>query len=477
MPELSLHHIDQISKDISKQEIIFSHLLEDLIDHVCCDVEYEMQKGIDFSEAYRNVKKKMGSGRLKEIQKETLYQVDTKYRKMKNTMKFSGVAGTILLGIAAAFKIQHWPGSAVMMTLGALTLAFVFMPSALGVLWKETHNRKRILLFVSVFMAGMFFILGTLFKVQHWPFAGILLSIAAVSGILFFVPTLTLSMIQDQENKSKRPVYMLGALGIIFYAIGLFFKIQHWPLATIMMTLGVIVLSFIAFPWFTYITWKEDNHVSPRFIFIIIGFLVIIVPGVLINLNLQNSYDAGYYPHVEQQQIMYNTLYANNLAVLNQYQDSAGYKSMEQLHSRTKETLAYIGNIQTQMIAESEGKPGVPALSPSQILQTETGPQIQYNLLSNAFNPGPVFNFLMPGSKTREELISIVNEYRSYLSGLNSGNDIEKIKNLIDASVFLPFHTENGSEVSLISGLHALQMLKNSILTVESIELRSFAKK
>ncbi len=46
MPELNLQNIDQIRSDISRQEITFSHLLDDLIDHVCCDVEYEMQKGI-----------------------------------------------------------------------------------------------------------------------------------------------------------------------------------------------------------------------------------------------------------------------------------------------------------------------------------------------------------------------------------------------------------------------------------------------
>ena len=49
MPELSLHNIDQISRDLRKQDITFSHLLEELIDHVCCDVEYEMQNGLDFS--------------------------------------------------------------------------------------------------------------------------------------------------------------------------------------------------------------------------------------------------------------------------------------------------------------------------------------------------------------------------------------------------------------------------------------------
>src|SRR5664279_58242 len=149
MPELSLYHIDQISRDITRQEITFSHLLEDLIDHVCCDVEYEMQTGLDFGEAYKKVRKKMGSRRLKEIQEETLYAVDTKYRYMKNTMKISGVAGTVLFGFAAMFKIQHFPLAGALMTLGAMLLAFVFLPSALSVLWKETHNRKRLFLFIS----------------------------------------------------------------------------------------------------------------------------------------------------------------------------------------------------------------------------------------------------------------------------------------------------------------------------------------
>src|SRR5664280_3556088 len=183
MPELSLHHIDQISRDISRQEITFSHLLEELIDHVCCDVEDEMRKGMNFTDAYQRVKQKMGSRRLKEIQEETLYAVDTKYRFMKNTMKISGVAGTVMFGFAAMFKIQHWPGAGYIMTLGALLLAFVFLPSALSVLWKETHNRKRLFLVISAFFAGMLFILGTLFKIQHWPMAGSILTLAAISGI------------------------------------------------------------------------------------------------------------------------------------------------------------------------------------------------------------------------------------------------------------------------------------------------------
>jgi hypothetical protein len=62
MPELSLYNIDQISVEVRRQEITFSHLPSDLIDHICCDVEYEMQNGMSFSEAYKRVKQKMGTG-------------------------------------------------------------------------------------------------------------------------------------------------------------------------------------------------------------------------------------------------------------------------------------------------------------------------------------------------------------------------------------------------------------------------------
>ena len=58
--------------------------------------EQEMAEGLDFPDAYRRVKEKIGYRRLKEIQEETLYAVDTKYRNMKKTMKISAIAGTIV---------------------------------------------------------------------------------------------------------------------------------------------------------------------------------------------------------------------------------------------------------------------------------------------------------------------------------------------------------------------------------------------
>jgi hypothetical protein len=476
MPELSLQHIDQISRDISREEISFSHLLEDLIDHVCCDVENEMQKGLNFSEAYQQVKKKMGSRRLKEIQEETLYAVDTKYRYMKITMKISGVAGTVLFGFAALFKIQHWPLAGVLMTLGALVLAFIFLPSALSVLWKETHNRKRLFLVFSAFLAGMLFIFGTLFKIQHWPMAGALLTLAALSGILFFIPALALSRLSEPENKAKRPVYIIGAIGSVLFVAGMLFKIQHWPLATVFILFGIFLLCFLAIPMFTWLTWKEENHISPMFIFLIIGFILIVVPGAMITLNLQRSYQAFYYPNNDQQKALYDYLFRNNSSLISSYKDSSNYHEMEQLQSKTTGILTIISNIQEKMVQESEGQPGKPAVSASQIIQTNTGQEILYKELSKPFDPGPARTFLIPGCSTRNELNSSMAEYVSYLTSITSAEDLLKYKKMLDTETFLPDGKPNKGDISLMASLHTLEIMKNVLLTVESCVLNKIAK-
>ncbi len=474
MPEFTLDHIDQISRDIGREEIVFSHLLNDLIDHVCCDVEDEMKNGLSFSDAYLKVKKKMGNRRLKEIQEETLYIVDTKYRNMKNTMKISGIAGTITFGLAALFKIQHWPGAAIMLTTGALILAFIFLPSALGVLWKETHNGKRLFLFISGFVTGFLFIAGTLFKVQHWPLAGWVLSLSMFFCIFLLIPALLFNRISGRENRKKRPVYILGSAGIIFYISGMLFKIQHWPLASVLLITGLIILFAIAFPLYTWINWREESHISPVFLFMVIGSLMIVMPSALVNLNLQNNYNDGYYSQQKQQQVIYETRFNLNQSFLTRYHDSVNYEKMIELHNRTVDMLESIGNIQKMMIESASGNS---AANRESVQQTNMGITIRYNLISNAFDVNPVSSYLLPSCSSRQELNRKLDDYADYLAKTNPDVYTENMRSLLDPSKILPGHLPEGIRLSLMSGLHSLEVMKNNLLTVESFELSNIAQK
>ena len=468
MPELTLENIEKIGRDVKKQDITFFNLAEQLIDHICCDVEYEMNEGLSFSEAYRKVKQNIGPRRLKEIQQETLYAIDTKYRFMKNTMKISGVAGTVLFGFAVLFKMQHWGGAGFMLTIGALILAFVFMPSALGILWKETHSRNRLLLFITGFLTAMFFIFGILFKVQHWPQANLLVGLAGITGLFCLLPLIVEYRLSDEENKPKRPVYLIGSLGIIFYSAGMTFKMLHWPGATTLMLTGLIILSVIAFPWYTWLMWKSERYISSRFLFIVIGSLAIIVPGALFNLSMQYAYEDGFYPPQQQQQELFKYLYNKNSLFVDIYQDSSCHTEIERLHSATAGLISIIDNIQVKMVRESEGQPGKPAVADDQILKREFGIEIQYRRLSRPFNTDPVKDFLLPGCSSRKELDKAIGDYSNLISDLVPDGDWDNYNAFLEPSVYLPADSAENQGISLMTSLHALELLKNCILTMES---------
>jgi hypothetical protein len=475
MPDLSFSEVKRISSDIGREEITFSHLLDDLIDHVCCAVEDEMQHGLGFEDAYRKVKKQIGPRRLKEIQEETLYAVDTKYRYMKNLMKISGVAGTVLFGIGAAFKIQHWPGAGILLTFGALFLILLFLPSALQVLWKESHSTKKLFLFISAFLTGILFIGGTLFKVQHWPMAGMMLTVGAGIGIFLFIPALLINRMNDPEKKAKHPAYIMGAAGAMLYIAGLLFKIQHWPMSLVLMVAGLILLIILAVPYYTWVTWKDEKNISAVFIFLILGTMLVIMPGALMNLSLQHSYNEYYYTNGTQQNEMYSYLYRNNRVLLNRYHDSSTYKAMEKVHSKTVELLASISSFQEKMVQQSEGKPGIPALANDQIKHSDSGTEIQFRQLSYILDPAPAADFLSPGCAERKRLNAFMADYLSFLAAVLPADNLPECKKILDPESVLPASGDEIKSRSLISGLHSLQLLKNRVLTVEAAVIKGFS--
>jgi uncharacterized protein with PQ loop repeat len=474
MPEMNLRYIDQISSDIRQQKISFSHLAEDLIDHVCCDVESEMQRGLNFSEAYLKVKTKIGLRGLKEIQEETLYAVDTKYRKMKNIMKISGITGTVMLGFAAAFKIFHFPGTSILMTVGSLVLAFIFMPSALVVLWKETHSGKRLFLFISAFLTGATFILGILLKTQHLPAADILLSFSVLSAILLFLPTLLFSKLADNENINKRPLFIVAFIAMILYLVSFWFKMQHWPLATILMTLGSLILMVAVLPWYTWISWKGEEQVSSKFIFIVITIALFVMPGALVSLSVQQTYNEEFFVHQDQQRSIMNYRQNSNEKLLAAYKDSVQYNKMEQIHLKTTDLISQIDRIERKMIDLSEESPS--AENPSTLVGSVKGNEIQYRYLKNPYNKYIVKFKLFPAAASRVEFDKSVMSYINFISENTSAEFSKSYEPVLNPSTYLPDENSYIGENILISGLHALMLFRNGVLLTENEAFKQILK-
>jgi hypothetical protein len=238
-------------------------------------------------------------------------------------------------------------------------------------------------------------------------------------------------LIRDPAIRPLMPVYIVALAGMASYLAGLLFKIQHWPLASTLMLTGITLLCFIALPWYTWLTWRNETHVTPRFLFIIIGSLLIIVPGTLINLNMQKTYENEYYTNQDQQHALNTYLQSKNESVIAGSKDFAAYDEMQALNAKTKTLLALIDSMQAEMVRESGGD--------------------------------PVNKFLAENQSSDSDLEASLADYREYLNQISPGIEVSSRTNLL-AVKFTP----SSYKTSMMSRLHSLDLLKNTILTVES---------
>lgn len=298
---LNTSNIEFIKTEIGSSGLTYSHLMDELIDHVCCDVEYEMQKGIPFAKAYEAVKNKIGIEGLERIQHETLYLIDKKYRIMKKTMKISGLIAPILLSFGSLFKIQHWPLAGVLFVLGFVLLSFVFLPSAIYVNYKEVSNRTQKWTHVIGFLGTFFISVGFLFKIQHWPLAGIAITIGVLMICLLFLPMVLRNRLKSERDSVPKFIYLIAFTGLMIDLIAFLFKVMHWPFASILMFAGSVLLVFIAFPLYAYHTYRNHSTVSNGFVFTVIVLVWFIIPTTLISLSFSRNVMHNVY---EQNQFM-----------------------------------------------------------------------------------------------------------------------------------------------------------------------------
>jgi len=107
---------------------------------------------------------------------------------MKQKIYVLGVITALVIFTGAIFKVNHWPAAGIMLTVGLVTLVVGFVPAALINLYKSEGSDKSLALYIVTGLTCFVIYTGMLFKIQHWPGAGILLSIALPFPYVVFLP-------------------------------------------------------------------------------------------------------------------------------------------------------------------------------------------------------------------------------------------------------------------------------------------------
>jgi hypothetical protein len=133
---------------------------------------------------------------------------------MKQKIYILGLISAMILSTGVIFKMEHWPAAGIMITAGILLLVLLFFPAALINNYKaEGNSQNRLLYFVTYITCFVVFI-GVLFKIMHWPYAGVALLIALPFPYIVFLPVFLIVTSKNKNFNIYNTVFVLLLLAM-----------------------------------------------------------------------------------------------------------------------------------------------------------------------------------------------------------------------------------------------------------------------
>lgn len=222
MYSLTDKQIDYILGDIRARGVEMESLQEDLLDHVCCIIENNLEVGGDFEGFYATTIQTFYKRELREIEEETILLLTFKhYYTMKKIMIGSGTISVAAFLLSSLFKIMHWNGTSILLIIAILSVCFGFLPLMFVLKLREDNSSRDKLITGIGTILGIVLSFSTLFKLQHWPHANFLWLLSLGILGLVFIPTYFFTGIRNPETKVNTIVssILMTVVGSLFFAL------------------------------------------------------------------------------------------------------------------------------------------------------------------------------------------------------------------------------------------------------------------
>jgi hypothetical protein len=133
---------------------------------------------------------------------------------MKQKIYILGLISTMIVFAGTMFKINHYPGAAILIIAGIASLVLLFLPLALANHYKANGNGKSLLLHIVTYITCFVVFTAMLFKLLHWPHAGLLLTIALPFPYVVFLPVFIVVTSKDRNFNIYNTVFVLFLLAL-----------------------------------------------------------------------------------------------------------------------------------------------------------------------------------------------------------------------------------------------------------------------
>ncbi len=191
-----------------------------------------------------------------------------------------------------------------------LSIIFAFYPIGIILIINDKYAARNLMVIIAIIIIGVFF------KKMHWPGAGHIftLTLITLSCGYFFLALKNYFSIKN--NTYLRIVSTLGALFISLMSTGMVFKMQHWPGAGIMLLVSLVpsliftMLVLVTLPGSDYIRWQKEHKfmfsrklLIPWIFYLIVSGVAFLVPKDIDNKLFYGSSDKKIPFKMEQYEI------------------------------------------------------------------------------------------------------------------------------------------------------------------------------
>jgi hypothetical protein len=144
-------------------------------------------------------------------------------------------------------------------------------------------------IYIYGLIAALIIVAGTVFKVNHLPGAGILLTVGIAALVLFFIPSALISNYKSGDNRQSRSLYIITWITCFIIFSAMLFKVQHWPFAGALLTIAIPFPYVVFLPVFLFVTSKNKNFNIYNTVFVLLLLALNSVFSGLLALNVAKT--------------------------------------------------------------------------------------------------------------------------------------------------------------------------------------------
>ncbi|MDF1572062.1 MAG: hypothetical protein P1P82_10635 [Bacteroidales bacterium] len=204
--------LHRIRNDLAAKGLTYESLQDDILDHLCCMIEEKLEAGEAFDVSYGEIMSDIDGNTFSNLQHQTLLLLDYKFQRMKRTTYLLGLLGSLLTIVGALFKIMHWPGAGIIMVLGFMTVVLGFLPLYFILSYREQTEKPNVIFPVVGYLSLLIVFTGAVFKIMHWPGAEMLLRASVIFLLVGFLPLYIVQIFKRSVKTKINPAYIIMLL-------------------------------------------------------------------------------------------------------------------------------------------------------------------------------------------------------------------------------------------------------------------------